>query len=174
LPFVWRARDEWLPLFSARRTKAEHLLLACICFFVLGLFLTEYLWLARKVRVALFSWPVWFSMKGLPPAAVVGLLVAFRPFVEELFFRGFVQTRFERVMTARHALIAQAMLFSAAHGVDGAVVNDLLVGLTLGWLRSRARNIYAPLRAARDLRGLGDARRARLSRRTVALELYYY
>jgi membrane protease YdiL (CAAX protease family) len=172
-PTVWRARDEWLALFSFRRIEGEHVLLVGVGLCLLGFFLIEYFWFARTLRVTLLTWPVAFSVKGLPPAAIVALLVAFRPIVEELFFRGFVQIRLERVMTPGRALIAQAMLFAAARGVDGAVVSYLLLGLTLGWVRHRARNLYAPLAlhviyaAWVTLAGLGYLSGP------FALELYY-
>ena len=142
--FVWKARGDWLDLLRRRFTGRDWLLVA-VSLLLLCLFMNEYVWFARKVRVDLASWPASFLDKGLPQALVLALLVVFRPLVDELFFRGFAQGRFERVMPAGQAVIAQAMLFSAARGADDAVVSHVVVGLALGWVRHRARNLYAPL-----------------------------
>jgi membrane protease YdiL (CAAX protease family) len=145
VPLVWRARGEWLGLLRRARLKNKDLLFVSGCVLALCAFTSELHWFAGKAEVVLPNRAGWFLEWGLPPALVLVLLAGWVPLVEELVFRGFLQSRFERVMSPRHALIAQAMLFSAAQGFEDTILWYAVIGVTLGWLRHRSRNLYAPL-----------------------------
>jgi hypothetical protein len=121
---VWKARGDWLELLRAKVKGGDWLPIG-ICLVLLALFMNEYVWSARELRVDLASWPTWFSAKGLPPALVLVLLAAFRPVVDELFFRGFAQSRFERVMPAGQALNAQAICSSASCSAGCATEREI-------------------------------------------------
>ena len=82
----------------------------------------------------------------------------FAAFCEELLFRGFLLTRFEKLFgtgtaaTAR-AVIAQAVLFGAVHASFGlrGIANATVVGLVFGaWYAFRNRNLW-PLIVAHGL-----------------------
>jgi membrane protease YdiL (CAAX protease family) len=69
---------------------------------------------------------------------------------EELLFRGFVWSRFERLVGGPHAslaaLVLQALLFGLAHGYQGlaGMLATFGVGLVLGLLRRAARSNLLP------------------------------
>lgn len=73
------------------------------------------------------------------------------PIVEELYFRGLVQTVLMRNLGTTPAIIVQAMLFGAAHIQLGMTFNQAAVkcgtifalGLFLGWLRVRTGRLGA-------------------------------
>jgi membrane protease YdiL (CAAX protease family) len=102
----------------------------------------------------------------LPPATdpvglVLNLIVAavIAPIGEEVFFRGFTTTAWERIHGPRRALVQGAIFFAVAHiltlgatdPVDGlklalfASLVRLPVALVLGWLFLQRRSLVAPI-----------------------------
>jgi hypothetical protein len=84
---------------------------------------------------------VGLERRELLVAALVAALVG--PFLEELLFRGFLQSFLEQVLGARAALVVTAALFAGLHGVAGLPVLFLLA-LFLGWLQQRTRSLWVP------------------------------
>ena len=79
------------------------------------------------------SWPAWtVSIVGL--AIVPGI-------AEELFFRGFVQTRAVAVLGPARGIILSALLFGVFHMDLKQGLYAALVGTFLGWLAFRAGSI---------------------------------
>jgi membrane protease YdiL (CAAX protease family) len=102
----------------------------------------------------------------LPPSGdTAGLLLnllsaaIIAPLGEELFFRGFTTTAWQRVFGARSAIVRGAVFFALAHvatlfdasfgeGAQRAVysfVALLPVGIALGWLFLARRSLWAPI-----------------------------
>lgn len=80
----------------------------------------------------------------VPPVAMIGALVVAAPVAEELFFRGLTLNAWEREYGTRRAVIGSALLFAAAHLLDGsylAFVPILLLGLLLAVLFVRRRSL---------------------------------
>jgi membrane protease YdiL (CAAX protease family) len=80
----------------------------------------------------------------LPPAAAFVLVAGIVPFAEELFFRGFVYSAWERERGPRFALYGSAGLFTAAHlGSSSLMVLPaiLALGLVLGLAFRRWRSL---------------------------------
>lgn len=99
---------------------------------------------------------------GPDPAVLVASLFAaavVAPLWEELFFRGFATTAWERTLGPRAAIVRGALFFALIHvlttwsGDLGAAVRVALiafavrlpVGLVLGWLFLRRRTLLAPI-----------------------------
>ena len=61
---------------------------------------------------------------------------------EELAFRGVIQSRLERVMNRRDALIVQAAMFSALHMMPLVFVSHFVMGVGFGWLRNRTGSLW--------------------------------
>ena len=100
-----------------------------------------------------------------PPGNVTGLVfnlvsgAVLAPIGEELFFRGFTTTAWERSVGQVPAIIRGAVLFALIHGLtlSAATFSDglqhavfsfvalLPVGLTLGWLFLTRRSLYASI-----------------------------
>jgi membrane protease YdiL (CAAX protease family) len=80
----------------------------------------------------------------VPPLAAIGALVVAAPVAEELFFRGLALNAWEREYGTRRAVIGSALLFAAAHLLDGsylAFLPILLLGLLLAILFVRQRSL---------------------------------
>ena len=75
---------------------------------------------------------------GLLPAVSIVLM---GPLAEELMFRGVIQTRLARAMPAWIAVVLQAVLFGVTHGTPIQMAYAFLIGLALGFLRSRTGSI---------------------------------
>ncbi len=108
------------------------------------LFIQGYFRLAHAFGVEELGTAEAYLLEGWPEVAIFLLLVGWAPLVEELLFRGFVQSRLQRVTTPGSALVAQAVLFSAVHAVPGSLVSHAVIGLALGFLRNRTGTLYAP------------------------------
>ena len=61
---------------------------------------------------------------------------------EELAFRGVMQTRLEKALSAKEAWLVQAALFSVLHLSPSIFITHFFMGLMFGWLRSRLASIY--------------------------------
>ena len=86
------------------------------------------------------------ELRGLPGqelALAVGLAVFLGPLLEELLFRGFLQSFASQYLGRTRGAIVAALLFAPLHGVaDSGPVFAL--ALLLGWLRQRTQSLLAP------------------------------
>jgi membrane protease YdiL (CAAX protease family) len=78
--------------------------------------------------------------------------------LEELALRGVVQTSLERVLEWREALLVQAALFSVLHISPIIFPSHFILGLTLGYMRSKTRSVYPGMlfHAAWNLYAIAD------------------
>lgn len=77
-------------------------------------------------------------------AALVAVFVG--PLLEELLFRGFLQSALTQAAGERGGLVLSSALFAAMHGVPGLPVLFSL-SLFLGWLQQRTRCLLVPFSA---------------------------
>ena len=71
------------------------------------------------------------------------MLISLLPgIVEEVGFRGIIQSLLARITGAREAWLIQAALFSILHLSPLMFPDHFLMGLCLGYLRSRSRSLY--------------------------------
>jgi len=98
--------------------------------------LLEYLGVPIYTATSMFvaaEWPLW----------AIFLLVSIAPAVlEELAFRGVIQSSLERMLNARDAWLIQAALFSVLHLHPLMFPSHFLMGLCFGYMRRRSRSIY--------------------------------
>lgn len=97
----------------------------------------------------------------MAPIASTGLLTALSivvigPLAEELVFRGIIQTRLLRAMPPWTAVVLQAVLFGIVHGTPIQIVYALLLGLVLGFLRSRTGSILPGFAAHAAFNAMND------------------
>ena len=126
--------------------------LAIFAFVVLPIFLAGWYVLMRYVMAARFAWA---APQGLGALAAWQLLGVALP--EEVFFRGFLQGRFNQVWPGRVRLLGAeigpglflaAALFALAHYLVIPRPHQLLVffpGLLFGLLRERSGSVFAPI-----------------------------
>jgi uncharacterized protein len=79
------------------------------------------------------GWPVWsmFALMSVLPATV-----------EELAYRGVIQSSLGRVFGKHEAWIVQAALFSVSHLLPMAFPSHFIMGLCFGYMRLRSRSLY--------------------------------
>ena len=71
------------------------------------------------------------------------LLVSVMPgIVEEIGFRGVIQSVLERTVNAREAWLIQAALFSVLHLLPMIFPSHFVMGLLFGYVRLRTRSLY--------------------------------
>ena len=97
----------------------------------------------------------------MAPIASTGLFTALSivvvgPLAEELVFRGIIQTRLLRAMPPWTAVVLQAALFGIIHGTPIQIVYALLLGLALGFLRSRTGSILPGFAAHAAFNAMND------------------
>lgn len=84
----------------------------------------------------LFSWPTMF------------FLVAIQPIGEEIYFRGFLFDKIENFAGGAFAVVITAVLFGIAHmsyGKEIPVIMIILMGLVLGYIVYKTRNLYSSI-----------------------------
>lgn len=128
------------------------------------------LWLV--VPGLLLLWPA--ASGALPAQAFVRRLISNffqNGFFEEFLFRGALQTRLRYLLTAPWALAVQALLFGLWHlrgntadfggnvlgGVAWCIVSQGVIGLALGYVFHRTRNLVAPTVAHVMLNVMGQS-----------------
>ena len=79
------------------------------------------------------QWPLWSAFI---------LICLFPGIFEELAFRGFIMSSFEKVGGYKEALIVQAAMFSVLHMLPGIFISHFVMGLVLGVLRQKSRSLY--------------------------------
>lgn len=79
------------------------------------------------------DWPLWsmFLLISIAPAVI-----------EEIAFRGVIQSSLERILNSRDAWLIQAALFSVLHLHPLVFPSHFLMGLCFGYMRRRSRSIY--------------------------------
>lgn len=78
-------------------------------------------------------WPLWSAF----------LLISLLPgIVEEIGFRGIIQSSLTRITGAREAWLIQAALFSVLHLSPLIFPDHFVMGLCFGYLRRRSRSLY--------------------------------
>lgn len=103
---------------------------------------TGYFELLRHLGVPIASATAMFTEAGWPLWSIL-LLVSVAPAVlEELAFRGVIQSSLERMLNARDAWLIQAALFSVLHLSPLTFPSHFLMGLCFGYMRRRSRSIY--------------------------------
>ncbi|MEE2711871.1 MAG: type II CAAX endopeptidase family protein [Planctomycetota bacterium] len=95
---------------------------------LLGVEMLEYLEGFREA-----GWPLWsaFALISVAPAMI-----------EEIAFRGIIQSRLEFVMRPRDALIVQAAMFSVLHMLPLVYISHFIMGLGFGVLRQKTGSIW--------------------------------
>ena len=84
---------------------------------------------------------------GVQRVVAVITIVAWGPFAEELFFRGFILAALIEPLGPFRAAVVSSVLFAAAHVSIGAALPVFVAGMLLAWLYVRTRSIWPPLTA---------------------------
>ena len=90
---------------------------------------------------------------GLSRILSILVIVLWGPFVEEVFFRGFLLATLVVPLGAVRGALLSSAIFAAAHILVGAMIPIFITGLLLSWLYLRTRSIWPPflMHAAQNL-----------------------
>jgi len=83
------------------------------------------------------------ELRGNKLVVAGAVAVLLGPLVEELLFRGFLQSALAQVLGDRGAILVGSGIFAGLHGVAGLPILFTL-SLFLGWLQARTRSIWVP------------------------------
>lgn len=139
------SRPEVLRLYAPPRGGAGWLILPLLTAWpiaaVINLFVS---WLSDLMGVDSRYTPLFFD-HGYGWSWVI-LLICIQPaVVEELAFRGVIQTSLRDVMGPWEAIIVSAVAFSIMHWSGAMLVPFVLLGAYLGWLRRRTDSLWPPM-----------------------------
>lgn len=79
------------------------------------------------------AWPVWSIYLAISVLPAI---------IEELTFRGVIQTSLEQVVSRRDAWLIQAALFSILHLLPAMFPSHFAMGLCFGFLRNKSKSLY--------------------------------
>lgn len=125
-------------------------------FAALGLFVVIDLALALLPEAWLAAYNADMALVASTGLLTALSIVVIGPLAEELVFRGIIQTRLLRAMPTWTAVVLQAVLFGIIHGTPIQIVYALLLGLALGFLRSRTGSILPGFAAHAAFNAMND------------------
>jgi membrane protease YdiL (CAAX protease family) len=88
------------------------------------------------------------------PFATFVAVVIVAPVTEEIFFRGLLLRGFLKRYSPAKAIVVSTLLFSLAHLSPAQLAATIGLGLYLGWLYHRTRNLWLPILAHAANNGL--------------------
>ncbi len=91
--------------------------------------------------------PEEFLGSGATRVLLSAVGVLWGPFVEEVFFRGFLLGGLIAPLGATRAAVVSAAIFAVAHLAIASMIPLFITGLVLAWLYLRTRSIWPPLMA---------------------------
>jgi membrane protease YdiL (CAAX protease family) len=105
---------------------------------------------AMSVYFSLIKWagfPIFratgvFQKAGWPAVSMFALVSLSPAIVEEVAFRGVIQSTLQRVAGEREALLIQAALFSVLHLMPMMFISHFFMGLCFGYMRVRSKSLY--------------------------------
>jgi uncharacterized protein len=124
---------------SIKRKTLIELLIVCV---IVVIFLFLYFSLFPLLGIPTIKLSEQFTKAhwGLVP---ILLVTSVEPgIVEEVAFRGIIQTKLSEILSAREALIIQAALFSVLHLSPVIFISHFVMGLLFGWIRFRTGHVY--------------------------------
>ena len=126
-----------LPRLDAR--AALELVLASLGF---ALVLSGYFALLQHLGVPMVDYPRVYEKAHWPVWSMFALVSVVPAVVEELAFRGVIQSSLEQVGSDLEAWLIQAALFSVLHLSPIIFPSHFVMGLWFGWLRRRTQSVY--------------------------------
>jgi membrane protease YdiL (CAAX protease family) len=105
---------------------------------------------AMSVYISLIKWAGFsifraagiFEKAGWPVVSMFALISLLPALVEEVAFRGVIQSALQRVAGEREALLIQAALFSVLHLMPMMFISHFFMGLCFGYARVRSKSLY--------------------------------
>jgi len=142
LGFAITRRADIGPLFALPRCDRRSALLLLSLAVAFIALMSAYFEFLKQLGVPMLRATDEFRLAGLP-ISIILLLVSVMPgIIEEIGFRGVIQSVMERTVDAREAWLIQAALFSVLHLLPIAFPSHFVMGLVFGYLRLRTRSLY--------------------------------
>jgi membrane protease YdiL (CAAX protease family) len=142
--FAFAASRYWqiLPLLGppqADMREAIRLLALALAFIAL---MAGYFALIEKAGIPIIRVSSSFEAAGWGIGLMILIDAIMPAIVEELAFRGIIQTELEQITGMREALLIQAALFSVLHLLPMMFPSHFIMGLCFGYLRQRTKSLY--------------------------------
>ena len=115
-------------------------LMMCGLIFVAAM--SVYIGLIKWAGFSIFRAAGAFEKAGWPVVSMFALVSLAPAIVEEVAFRGVIQSTLRRVAGEREALLIQAALFSVLHLLPMMFVSHFFMGLCFGYMRVRSKSLY--------------------------------
>lgn len=147
-------RQSWSAVYGLDRIQPERALAWSLVIFGAIMFVEEPLYSAWKLVLDTFGWShpeqqLIDTFRGysnpLEILAFVFEAVILFPFIEELFFRGFLLTFLRHYLPAWAAVVVSAAIFAGAHLNLGAVVPLWFLGIVLGVAYQHTGSLIVPI-----------------------------
>jgi len=142
LGFAIAKRTDVGPLFAlprCDRRSALMLVLLAVSFFAL---MSAYFDLLKHLGIPILRATDEYRDAGWSVGAMFLLVSVMPGIVEEIGFRGVIQSVLERTVNAREAWLIQAALFSVLHLLPMIFPSHFVMGLLFGYVRLRTRSLY--------------------------------
>jgi uncharacterized protein len=135
------------PFLGLPRTSAAAMLQLAGLAVGFGILMALYFTLLSGAGVTIIQVTAVFRRTGWSLPAILFVVAVLPGIIEELAFRGVMQTSLERIVSTREALIVQAALFSVLHLLPGMFPSHFVMGLYFGYLRTKTRSLYPGMAA---------------------------
>jgi membrane protease YdiL (CAAX protease family) len=142
LGFAIARRVDIGPLFALPRCdRRSTLILASVAVGFIAL-MSAYFDLLTHLGIPMLRMTDEYRNAGWPVGAMFLLVSVMPGIIEEIGFRGVIQSLLERAVDAREAWLIQAALFSVLHLSPIVFPSHFVMGLVFGYLRLRSRSLY--------------------------------
>ncbi|HYD49103.1 MAG TPA: CPBP family intramembrane glutamic endopeptidase [Terriglobales bacterium] len=142
LAFAVAYRDQLAPLLQWPAASTRTLWQMWIASAVAITVLVAYLAISERLLIRTLTYSDIYREAGLPLWAALLMLTVVPALIEELAFRGLIQTSLERVFNINEAWYLQAALFGVVHLLPLTFFSHAVLGLWLGWLRIKSGSLY--------------------------------
>lgn len=121
--------------YSFKVNSLLPLLMACVCFFGIGLNVP-----ISKFLTATFEPATAISNPFDKMVIFIGSLIL-APIFEEIIFRGIILKGLLTSHSPKFAIIASSILFAVSHGKPIQILGALVIGLFLGWIYYKTKSL---------------------------------
>jgi membrane protease YdiL (CAAX protease family) len=135
-------RSDIAALFALPRCDRRTALMLVLIAVSFLLLLRAYFDLLARWGVPMANMTAEYRRAGWPVGSMFLLLSILPGIVEEIGFRGVMQSLLEHTVDAREAWLIQAALFSVLHLSPIVFPSHFVMGLVFGYLRLRSRSLY--------------------------------
>jgi membrane protease YdiL (CAAX protease family) len=130
------------PLIGRPALDLRGVVILAMCGLIFVAAMSVYFSLIKWAGFSIFRAAGIFEKAGWPVVSMFALVSLLPAVVEEVAFRGVIQSSLQRVAGEREALLMQAALFSVLHLMPMMFISHFFMGLCFGYMRVRSKSLY--------------------------------